>query len=239
MLFPYYEKALYKNSISIKQWAEEDRPREKLQLKGRSSLSNAELLAIILGSGYRNVTAVELARRLLSAHENSLRSLAVQSLQGLTKTKGIGHAKALTIIAAMELGRRRELTELSTRPKISSSEEAYDCVHSLMSDLPHEEFKILLLNRGNRLIKLITVSVGGVSGTVVDPKVVFKKAIELQASSIILVHNHPSGNTRPSESDIKITKKMVKAGENLDINILDHLIIGANSYYSFADEGQI
>ncbi len=221
---------------TIKAWAEEDRPREKLLTKGKQSLSDAELLAILLGSGSRDETAVGLAQRILKSVENDLNDLGKRSIAELSKFKGMGEAKSISVIAAMEIGRRRQLTDVKERPQIRSSRDSYHTIAPLLMDLPHEEFWILLLNRANRVVAREQISLGGVAGTVVDAKVVFRKAIEGIASSIILVHNHPSGNLQPSQQDIDLTKKLKKAGETLDIAVLDHLIIAESGYYSFADE---
>lgn len=229
------ENYSYQN-LTIKAWAEEDRPREKLLGKGKQSLSDAELLAILLGSGSRDETAVGLAQRILKSVENDLNELGKRSVVELTKFKGMGEAKAISIVAAMELGRRRQLTDVKERPQIRSSKDGYYAIASMLMDLPHEEFWILLLNRANRVIAREQVSLGGVAGTVVDAKIVFRKAIEGMASSIILVHNHPSGNLQPSQQDIDLTKKLKKAGETLDITVFDHLIITESGYFSFADE---
>lgn len=227
------------NNLSITNWAEEDRPREKLQIKGKESLSNAELLAVIIGSGYKNVSAVDLAKQILSDNDNSLSVLARLGIADFVKYKGIGVVKAVSIVCALELSRRKHSGASRSKVKIASSKDAYDCIAGLMSDLVHEEFRVLLLNRNNRLIKTDRISVGGISGTVVDPKIVFKKALDCNSSSVILVHNHPSGHVLPSEADIRITDKLVRAGNDLDIKVLDHLIIGEKNYYSFADEGRI
>lgn len=224
---------------TIKAWAEEDRPREKLLTKGKQSLSDAELLAILLGSGSREETAVGLAQRILKSVENDLNDLGKRSIAELSKFKGMGEAKSISVIAAMELGRRRQLTDVKERPQIRSSRDGYHAIAPLLMDLPHEEFWILLLNRANKVVAREQISLGGVAGTVVDAKVVFRKAIEGMASSIILVHNHPSGNLQPSRQDIDLTKKLKKAGETLDIAVLDHLIIAESGYYSFADESLI
>lgn len=229
----------YKKSLSIKQWAEEDKPREKMLLKGRSALSDAELVAILIGSGTGGISAVELAKQILAQYDNDLNTLGRTSIKDLMKFKGIGEAKAITIAAALELGRRRQETQLKEKPKITSSQDAYNCVFASMEDLQYEVFKILLLNRNNRVTKIEIISSGGVASTVVDPKVIFKKALDEQASSIILVHNHPSGNLRPSQEDLNVTKKLVKAGKTMEINVLDHLIISEQGYYSFLDEGLI
>lgn len=223
--------------LNIKSWAEEDRPREKLLTKGSASLSDAELLAILLRSGSRDETAVGLAQRVLLDSDNDLNQLGRQPLSALTKFKGLGETKALTILAALELGRRRQLSDVKERPVLRSSLDAYNAISGILADLPHEEFWVLMINRGCRMIGRERVSTGGVSGTVVDAKIVFKRALDSLATSIVLCHNHPSGNLRPSEADIQLTKKLKKAGEVLDIAVLDHLIIGASGYYSFADEG--
>lgn len=225
--------------LSIKAWAEEDRPREKLRLKGKQSLSDAELIAILLGSGSREETAVGLAKRILSDVQHNLNDLGKRSLGELLKYKGIGEAKAISITAALELGRRRQLSQVRERPQVRSSRDAFRAIAPLLVDLPHEEFWILLLNRANRVMGREKISLGGVAGTVVDAKVVFRKAIEGLASSIILCHNHPSGNLRPSQADIDLTKKLVQAGKTLDVVVLDHLIVTDEGYYSFADEGKL
>lgn len=228
-----------KSGLTIKSWAEADRPREKLQKMGKQTLSDAELLAILLGSGSRNETAVDLAKRILKSVNNNLNELGKASLSALMKFKGIGAAKAITIVAALELGRRRQATAIIDRPQIKSSRDAYNIVAHQIMDLLHEEFWILLLNRGNRVVQSKKVSSGGTAGTVVDAKIIFKIAIEASAAHLILCHNHPSGNLMPSQADVVVTKKIVEAGRLLDITVLDHLIIGGVGYYSFADEGLI
>ena len=228
---------IYSNSLPLSSWAEEDQPREKLIAKGRQNLSDAELLAIILQTGSREETALGLARRILQSYEHNLQELSKASLSELLRFKGIGEAKAVAIVASLELGRRRQLSEVKTRPQIRSSRDAYQLLGPLVQDLKHEEFWILLLNRSNRVVAREQISRGGVSGTVVDAKVIFKKAIDALASSIILCHNHPSGNLQPSRSDLDITRKLKQAGENLEIAVLDHLIISELGFYSFADEG--
>jgi len=225
--------------LNIKSWAEEDRPREKMLKKGAKNLSDTELLAILLRSGSREETAVGLAQRVLHAADNNLDELGRQPLSALTKFKGLGEIKALTIIAALELGRRRQLTDIKDRPLVRSSKDAYHAISTIISDLPHEEFWILTLNRANRIISRERVSVGGVTGTVVDARIVFKRALDTLACSIVLCHNHPSGNLTPSQADINLTKKMKSAGQNLDIQVVDHLIISNAGYYSFADEGMM
>lgn len=228
------------NTLSIKSWAEDDRPREKMIKKGKQNLSDVELLAILIGSGSRKETAVGLAQRILKTFENNLNELGKVSMAELMRFKGIGEAKAITIAAALELGRRRQLSAYIDRPQILTSKDGYNCIAPVLMDLDHEEFWIILLNRANKVISKEQISAGGVSGTVVDAKIIFRKTLDIApASSIILCHNHPSGNLRPSQADIDITQKLKKAGETLDISILDHLIIGENGYYSFADEGKL
>jgi len=228
-----------KNAMTIKSWAEEDRPREKMLQKGKNNLSDAELLAILISSGNREETAVGLAQRILKSTDQNLNQLGKQSIPDLMQFKGIGQAKAIIIAAALEIGRRRQLSLLKERPQMRSSRDAYNLIAPLLQDLQKEEFWILLLNRSNRFIGRVCISTGGVSGTVVDAKVIFKKAIESLASSVILCHNHPSGNLRPSQADIDITRKLKRAGESLDIAVLDHLIIADSGYFSFADEGKL
>lgn len=229
----------YKPVKGIRSWAEDDRPREKLLLKGRTSLSDAELIAILFGSGSRDETAVGLSKRVLASKDNNLDDLGRMTVQELMEFKGIGEAKAISLIAALELGRRRKAAEANELPQISSSEHAFQILAPLLSDLHHEEFWLLLLNRANKVIGKENLSKGGVAGTVVDPKMVFNIATRKLASAIVLSHNHPSGNLRPSEADKQLTRKLVEAGKVLDLPILDHIIIGHNAYYSFKDEGLI
>ena len=223
--------------LNIKAWAEEDRPREKLLAKGKRSLSETELLAILLGSGSKDETAVALAQRILKSVDNDLNDLGKRSVAELMKFKGIGEAKSITVVAALELGRRRQLSNIRERPQIKSSRDAYNVIAPLIIDLPHEEFWMLLLNRANKVLGREQVSIGGTGSTIVDAKIVFRKAIEGQASSLILCHNHPSGKLQPSQMDLTLTKRLKKAGELIDIPVLDHLIISDGGYYSFADEG--
>ena len=223
--------------LPISQWAEGDKPREKLILKGKGALSDAELIAILLRSGSRNKSAVELARTLLQKCENNLIALSKLSVDDLTKFKGIGQAKALSIVAALELGLRRRHSEVLTKQVINSSKDAYELFYPYMVDSHYEGFWVLCLNRANRRISLQNVSEGGQAGTVADPKKIFKMALDQNAASIILCHNHPSGNLKPSDADIKLTKKLKDAGLMLDMPVIDHLIIGDEKYYSFADEG--
>ena len=226
-----------KQVLSIKFWAEEDRPREKLIGKGRHVLTEAELIAILIGSGSRDETAVELSKRILASVGNNLNELGKLTVQELNRFKGVGDAKAISIIAALELGRRRKDTETVKREKITSSKDVYEMMKATMLDLPHEEFWLLMLNRANLVIKKEMISRGGVAGTVVDTKIIFKTAVDNQASSIIVCHNHPSGNLKPSEADLKITKNIKEAGKIMEIALLDHLIITENGFYSFVDEG--
>ncbi len=222
---------------NILSWAEEDRPREKLLMKGKAALSDAELIAILIGSGSRELSAVDLSKLILQSVNNNLHELAKLSINDLMKFKGIGDAKAISIAAALELGRRRKESEVAKKAKVASSADAYEAVRPYLMDLLHEQFWVLLLNRANEIIRPQQISIGGVAGTVADPKMIFKAAIEHLASSIILVHNHPSGNLTPSQADKDLTKKVKEAGRMLDIPVLDHLIFSDNGYFSFADEG--
>lgn len=222
--------------LTIKKWAEEDRPREKLLLKGKSTLSDAELIAILIGSGTASVSAVELARHILQESQGNLHQLARLNVKELMKFKGIGEAKAISIVAALELGRRRREGEPEQKPKITSSQDVFNLVRPYFEDLSHEEFRVILLNRANKVIQNQLISSGGVSGTVADPKIIFKYALDSLASSIILTHNHPSGNLKPSQADINLTKKIKAAGVLLEIPVLDHLIFANDEYFSFADE---
>ncbi len=223
--------------LTIKTLAEDDRPREKLVTKGRQTLTDAELLAILLSSGNREETAIQLAQRILNSNQNSINQLAKLQLNDLKKYKGVGEAKAVTILAALEIGRRRTDIGIEEKTKINSSQSAYAFLKSKLSDLPHEEFWVIYLSRNNNVIKTECISKGGVSGTVVDIRLILKPAIECLASSIILAHNHPSGNLNPSQEDITITKKAKEAAKLLDMVIQDHLIFGDQTYLSFADEG--
>ena len=226
-------------SGTLKSWAVEERPREKVIANGIQHLTDTELLAILMGSGTRNTTAVELARKILGEVDNSLLELGRQSLSDLQKIKGIGPAKAISVMAAMELGRRRSGTHHVEKVSIKSSETVFSLFHPLLGDLEHEEFWLLMLNRANRVIGRFKVSQGGLSGTVIDTRIILKKALDNLASSIIVCHNHPSGNNQPSDADVKITEKLKKAAGILEIKLLDHIIIADKSYFSFADEGLI
>ncbi len=223
--------------LNIKSWAVEDRPREKLLLKGTAALSDAELIAILLGTGTASMSAVDVAKSMLQQAGNNLDDLARFTVKDLMKIKGIGEAKAITIVSALELGRRRKDSGATDRPKIAVSKDAYELLKGDLMDIPHEEFWLLLLNRANRVIKKHKISLGGVHGTVADPKIIFKTALEELASGIIVAHNHPSGNLTPSQQDIDLTRKLKEAGKLLEIQLLDHLIVAGKQYYSFADEG--
>ncbi len=224
------------DNLSIKNWAEDDKPREKLMLKGKSVLSDAELLAILIGSGNRNETAVGLCQRILKSVDNNLNALGKLSIIQLCNFKGIGEAKAISIIAAMEIGRRRRSEDAHELIKITSSKMVFEIMQPLIGELIHEEFWVLYLNSSNKVIAKSQISKGGITGTVVDKRIIFKTAFENNATAMILTHNHPSGKLEPSEADIKITKELKLAGKQLDIPVLDHLIITENGYYSFADE---
>ncbi|GHB41393.1 RadC family protein [Mongoliitalea lutea] len=226
------------NSIKISLLAEDDRPREKLLLRGKAHLSDAELLAILIGSGTRSLSAVDLAKHILKHCNYDLSELAKKSITDLKKFKGIGEAKAITIVSALELGRRRKLiTEQSKRFKISSSSDVWQLMKPDLLDEPVEHFYVLYLNRNNYVIKKQLISSGGTTGTVADPKIIFKYALECTANGMILVHNHPSGNVKPSEQDRRLTQKLVDVGKNLEVSVLDHLIFTDVAYFSFADEG--
>jgi DNA repair protein RadC len=228
----------FKN-LPIKQWAEDDRPREKLILKGKNTLSDAELIAILISTGTQDESAVDIAKKILATTSNNLNELGKLSYQELKKVKGIGTAKAISIIAALELGRRRKVETVFERKQITSSKDLFDYFHPLLADNKHEEFWILLLNRSNKIISSKNISIGGIAGTVADQRIIFKYAIEELASSIVLCHNHPSGNVLPSEEDIRLTQKIKNAGAILDIIIIDHLIIAGDQYYSFNDQSNL
>lgn len=225
------------SGFSIKLWAEDDRPREKLIMKGRQALSDSELLAILIASGTKEASAVQLAQEMLVSVNFDLNALSTLTLKQLTRFKGIGQARGVTIMAALEIGRRRKESAPHDRKAISSSADAFMELYPLLCDLNHERFYILLLNRSNFVIDAVKISEGGVSGTVADTKIIFKAAIESLSSGIILAHNHPSGNLKPSSADVALTKRLVEAGKIMEINVLDHIIIAGKEYYSFADEG--
>lgn len=228
-----------RKSLTIKQWKEDDRPREKMLLKGRSSLSDAELLAVLIGSGNRDESAVALSKRILLRFDNNLNALAKLSAADLMQFKGIGHAKAISIIAALELGRRRRIERAMEQQKVNSSKAVYEIMQPLIGDLGHEEFWILFLNNANKIQDKTQISLGGITATLVDVRLIFKKAIAYGATGIILCHNHPSGNLSPSKADIQLTEKIKSGGEVLDIKVLDHIIISDAGYYSFADENRL
>ena len=223
--------------LSIKNWSEEDQPREKLMAKGRQVLSDAELLAILIGSGNRSESAIELCKRILNDSQNNINQLAKLSVNDLMKYRGIGEAKDISIVAALELGRRRKSEAVLDKVQVTSSQHLYEYIKPVLEDLPHEEFWIVLLSRANKIIGKQLIGRGGISETTADIKLIFKKSIESLASAIILAHNHPSGNLKPSQSDLNLTKKIKDAAKLFDISILDHLIIGDGNYYSFNDEG--
>lgn len=228
------------NHLNIKEWKEEDRPREKFADKGAKALSDSELLAILIGSGNANESAVTLSQRILHSVDNNLDELGKLNIQALVKNfKGIGMAKAITIAAALELGRRRKLTAPTEKKKIQASEDVFEVLHPLMADLSQEEFWVVLLNRANKIIGQVKLTQGGTGQTVVEIPLILKTAIDKLATGIIVAHNHPSGNTEPSPQDIQITQKLSTACKTIDIPLLDHLIIGHASYYSFADEGRL
>ena len=226
--------------LNIKDWAEEDRPREKMLLKGVSALSDAELLGILIGSGNKSETAVELSQRILHSVSNNLNTLGKLEIKDLIKDfKGIGEAKAITIVAALELGKRRKLSEALVSPQITSSKDVYDIFHPILADLKHEEVWVLFLNRANKVVKNIQISKGGLTATVVDIRLIMKEGIQTLASAMVLCHNHPSGNTHPSDDDDQITKRLKEAGHIMDIRLLDHIIVYDNSYYSYMDTGRL
>lgn len=221
----------------INQWAEDDRPREKMLLKGKSALSDSELLAILIGSGSRNESAVQLCQSILASINNNLNQLGKLSVQQLTQFKGIGEAKAISIVAALELGRRRRDEATIDLSKITSSKAVFEIMQPIIGELHHEEFWVLYLNNSNKVIHKSQLSKGGMTGTIVDTRIIFKTALEYNATSLILVHNHPSGKLVASDADKEVTKKLKLAGQHMDILVLDHVIITENNFYSFNDEG--
>jgi len=224
------------DKLSIKQWAVEDRPREKLLSKGIRSLSDVELIAILIGSGTREASAVDLAKQIMRSTGNNLNDLSRLGVHDLKKFKGIGEARAIAIVAAMELGRRRKLEEVRQKKQITTSRDVFDFFHPFIGDLSHEEFWVLFLSHSNRILAWKQISRGGIAGTVIDVRLILKEALENTSSSLIICHNHPSGTLQPSEADKEITKRIARAGEIMDIRLLDHIIIGDGSYFSFADE---
>ena len=226
----------YKPSFSIKQWSEDDRPREKLLLKGKNALSHAELIAILINSGNREESAVALSQRILASVAINLNELGKLSVKDLMKFKGIGEAKAITILAALELGRRHRGEEALEKKKITSSSSVFELMQPIIGELPHEEFWIVYLNNSNKVLQKIQLSKGGITGTLVDIRLVLKTALQIGAIGLILTHNHPSGTLVPSQADKNITQKLKIASESIDIKVLDHLIITEKAYFSFADE---
>ncbi|MEM0575353.1 RadC family protein [Flavobacterium polysaccharolyticum] len=224
-------------NFPITHWSEDDKPREKMMLKGKNALSDAELVAILIGSGSRNESAVALSKRILASVNNNLSSLGKQSLAQLMEFKGIGEAKAITIAAALELGRRRKEENPLELVKVTSSKVMYQEMYPIIGELPHEEFWVVYLNNSNKIIFKAQLSKGGITGTIVDVRLVFKIALEQNAVAIVLAHNHPSGKLQASEADIQVTKRIKNAGLQLDIPVLDHVIVTEHGYFSFADEG--
>lgn len=225
--------------FSIKNWSQDDRPREKLLSKGKAALSDAELVAILIASGSKNESAVDLSKRILASVDNNLNALGKLTIKQLTAFKGIGEAKAITIAAAMELGRRRRGEEALEKKKITSSKSVFELMQPIIGELQHEEFWIIYLNNSNKVIQKNQLSKGGITGTLVDVRLVLKSALEVGATGLVLAHNHPSGTLKPSDADKQITNKLKVAAESLDIKVLDHLIITENAYFSFADEGML
>ncbi|MDP4264344.1 MAG: DNA repair protein RadC [Bacteroidota bacterium] len=230
---------MQENKYSIKQWAKDDRPREKLLLKGAENLSNSELLAILIQKGTRNKSAVDLAKDILRIGKDNLNELGKLTVKELMKIKGIGEAKAITIAAALELGRRRQGTISLERTVISSSHDIAEFLQSVLKDYRHEVFAVIFLNRANKVKHFEIVSEGGITGTVADPRIILKKALDEDAVSIILCHNHPSGSLKPSRADEELTLKIKEAAKFFDISVLDHIIVSESGYYSFADGGMI
>ncbi len=230
-------ESVNKSSTSIKNWAIDDRPREKLMVKGREYLSDSELLAILINTGSRSSSALDLAKKVLTLGNNNLDELGKLTLHELMKIKGIGEAKAITIAAALELGRRRSISPILDKPFIRSSKDLIDYLKVALRDYPHEVFAVVFMNRANKINHFEVMSTGGISYTIVDPRLIFKKALEVKATSIMLCHNHPSGNLRPSRADEEITQKLKNAGKLLEINVVDHVIVSDEGHFSFADEG--
>lgn len=229
----------YKYKIPINKWAEEDKPREKLILKGKSALSDSELIGILIGSGNKELNAVDLAKIVMNAVDNDLNKLAKFTVKDLQKFNGIGEAKAVSIISALELGRRRKLIATIEKPRLKMSNQVYDYMKPMLLDLTHEEFWVIFLSQSNNVLNCVCLSTGGISGAVMDVRIVMKKAIEELACSIILVHNHPSNSLEPSAEDKRITQQIKKAGKIMQINVVDHIIFANNGYYSFADDREI
>lgn len=238
---PRYTKKMEEQQgrTPIKHWSDADKPREKLLLKGKESLSDAELIAILIGSGNRNESAVELSRRILRSVSDNLAELSRLSVKDLMQFQGIGDAKAISIVAALELGRRRRSAEILQRKNIHSSKDAFESIYAQASDLSYEKFWTILLDQAQQIIRIVEISEGGITGTIADPKKIFRLALESGATNLILCHNHPSGQLKPSQADIQLTEKIASAARHLDIRVLDHIIIGRDNYYSFADNGHM
>ncbi|HXS56615.1 MAG TPA: DNA repair protein RadC [Hanamia sp.] len=226
-----------KSSTSIKNWATDDRPREKLLSKGKESLSDSELLAILINSGSGKESAVDLAKRVLQLGENNLDELGKLSMKELTTIKGIGEARAITLMAALELGRRRNNSFILDKKRLVSTNDLANFLKASLKDYSYEVFAVVFLNRANKVKHFEVMSKGGMTNTIVDPRIIFLKALEVQATSMVLCHNHPSGSLRPSRADEELTAKLKNAGKLLDIKVVDHLIVSDEGYYSFADEG--
>jgi len=224
---------------SIKEWSVNDRPREKFISKGKDALSDSELLAILIRSGTRNRSALAVSQEILQLSENNLSALAKMDLQDLMMVKGIGSTKAITIMTALELGRRRRLSEAVNRVKISTSNDAYDLMAPLLEDLTTEQFWVLYLNNANKVLCKEQISAGGMTATIVDVRLILKRALELNSTALVLCHNHPSGTLDPSKADVDVTNKMKKAASYMDIQVLDHLIVSDIAYFSFADQGRL
>lgn len=225
-----------KQSFTIKNWSDDDKPREKLLLKGQTALSDAELVAILIGSGSRNESAVALCKRILASVDNNLNQLGKLSVQQLSQFKGIGEAKAITIVAALEISRRRRAEETVEIEKINSAKKIFEIMQPIIGELPHEEFWVIYVNNSSKILHKAQISKGGITGTLVDVRLIFKLALEHHATSIFLIHNHPSGKLEPSQADIEITNKIKEAGKILTVQVLDHVIVTEHDYISFADE---
>lgn len=228
---------MQEQNYSIKQWAKDDRPREKLLLKGAESLSDSELLAILIGNGTRSKTAIDLAKEILILGKNNLPELGKLTVKELMKIKGVGEAKAITVVAALEIGRRRQAMNYREKAVMTNSIDVANYLQSLLRDYRHEVFAVLFLNRANKINHFQIVSEGGITGTIADPRIILKKALEEDAVSLILCHNHPSGSLKPSNADVELTKKIKEAAKFFDIKVMDHLIVSDAGYYSFSDEG--
>lgn len=229
----------YTTHLPINDWAEHDRPREKMMRLGRRTLSDAELMAVLIGSGTKTESAVSLSRRVLDANQNCLDVLATKEISDLMKFKGIGMAKAVAIVAALEVGRRRKTRRKKKHVQITGCDAVFDALKGVYKDLQHEEFWILLLNGANRIIEKKQISSGGRTGTMVDAKLVFEAALSVHSNTIVLSHNHPSGNLKPSKQDLMLTQELCMAGHYLNVKVLDHLIFAGDDYYSFMDNGDM